>query len=318
MKKKKYIYIKIKKNESGKRIDKTIKKIIKNISRNRIKKLIIKKYVYLNKKNIIKPSKKIKYKDKIKIYNLKKNKNKPIANKKIKINKIYEDKYLLIINKNKNVVMHPGAGNLQNTLMNTLMYYYPDVYKKVPRCGIIHRLDKDTTGLIIIAKNIKSYNFLIKKIKEKKITRIYKTLVYGKIKSNGIINKPISRNKYKRTTMSININGKKAITKYKIIKIFSFCTLLKVKLYTGRTHQIRVHMNYIKHPIVGEKIYTNKNIYKNLKISLNIKKEIKKLNRQALHAYKLKFLHPIKKNKIILLSKLPIDLIKLINKIKKN
>ncbi len=306
-------YIQVNKFMSGKRIDNVIKSNINHISRNQIIKLIKKKYVYINKKQIIKPSKKTKYKDLIKINKFTKTKNKPIANNNIKINKIYEDKNLLIINKKKNTVVHPGAGNLQNTLMNTLMFYYPNIYKQIPRCGIVHRLDKDTTGLMIIAKDIKTYKILIKKIKNRKIKRIYYALVHGNIKSDGIINIPISRNKYHRTIMSVNKKGKKSITYYKVIQKFSLFTWIKIKLHSGRTHQIRVHMNYINHPIVGEKIYINKNIYQNINnIPKNILYEIKKLNRQALHASQLKFIHPIKKTIISIKSSLPLDIKKII------
>ncbi len=305
----KYIYIKIKNTLKNKRLDINIKYLIKKYSRNKIINLIKNKNVYVNNKIITKPSKKINKNDLIKIF-IKIIKNKYIALNKILFKKIYEDKYLLIINKNKNTVIHPGYGNKNNTIMNSLMFYYKS-NKILPRYGIIHRLDKDTTGIILVAKNILSYLKLKNYIKKKKIIRIYKTIVYGIINNNGIIKKSISRNKYNRTRMCINKKGKKAITYYNVIETFSFCTLLKIKLITGRTHQIRVHMNYINHPIVGEKIYTNKNI-KKYKISKNINILIKKLDRQALHASRIKFKHPINNNLIKIDSKIPNDILNLI------
>ncbi len=293
---------------NNKRLDISIKNIIHNYSRNKIINLIKKKYVYVNNKIIIKPSKKIKKNDLIKIKIKKiKNKYKP---QKILLKKIYEDKDIIIINKDKNIIVHPGHGNKNNTIMNSLMYYY-NSNKKIPRYGIVHRLDKDTTGILIIAKNIKSYIKLIKKIKNKKIIRIYKTIVYGIIKKNNFINEPIGRNKYNRIKMCVKKNGKKSITYYKIIETFNFCTLLKIKLITGRTHQIRVHMNYINHPILGEKIYTNKNINK-YNIPKKIKVLIQKLQGQALHSSTVKFKHPINKNLIKIDCKIPIDINKLI------
>ncbi len=308
--KKKNFFI-ITKKKKNKRIDIIIKKKNKNISRNKIQKFIKKKGILINNKRIKKPSIKTKLGDIITIENIKK-KTLYKANKNIKLNKIYEDKNILIINKKDNVTVHPGCGNTKNTLMNTLIYYYPKIYKKVPRCGIIHRLDKNTTGLLIIAKDTKTYKKLVNNMKKKKISRSYITLVWGKIKSNGLINKPILRHKYQRKIMSINKNGKNAITHFKIIESFSFCTLLKINLETGRTHQIRVHMNYLKHPIIGEKIYTRKNISKNFNIPKVIKKKICKFKRQALHAYSLKLKHPKNKNKIIINSHLPKDLLDLI------
>ncbi len=306
----------IKNKYFNKRIDIFLSNKIKNFSRNKIQKLIKNKKIYLNNKIINKNNTKIYPKDIIKIF-IKKNKNKYLINKNIKINIIYEDKYLLIINKNKNIVVHPGIGHLNDTLMNKIMYLYPN-NKNIPRYGIIHRLDKNTTGLLIIAKEINSYKILIKKLKKKKIIRIYKTLVNNNninnsLKNFGIIKNYINRNKYNRKIMSITKkNGKKAITYFRIIEKFNFFTLLEIKLDTGRTHQIRVHMNYINNPIVGEKIYTKKRILNKKKISKLLKKKIKKLNRQALHATTLIFKHPINKNKIVINSQLPEDILDII------
>ncbi len=303
----------ITKKKSNIRIDIFIKKKIKNVSRNKIQKFIKKKGILINNKIIKKSNYKTKLNDLIIIINIKK---KIIykSNNNIILNKIYEDNNILIINKQNNIIVHPGCGNKNNTLMNALMYYYPIIYKNVPRCGIIHRLDKNTTGLLIIAKDIKTYEKLINNMKKKKIFKSYITLVWGKVKSNGIINKPILRHKYQRKIMSINKNGKKAITHFKIIEKYSFCTLLKINLETGRTHQIRVHMNYIKHPIIGEKIYTRKNISKQFNIPKIIKKKICNFKRQALHAHSLRFKHPNNKKKITLYSHLPKDLWNLIFK----
>ncbi len=315
---KKNILIKIKKNIKNIRLDIFLTKFIKKFSRNKIIKVIKKGYIYINNIVIFKPNKKIKHKDIILIKKINIKKNIYLPNKKISINKVYEDKYILIINKKKNLIVHPGFGHINDTLMNKLMYIYPNIYKNIPRCGIIHRLDKNTTGLLIIAKKKNIYNLLISNLKKKKIIRIYKAIVFGNIKYKGKINKPISRNKYKRTIMSINKYGKKAITNFKIIENFNFCTYLNIKIETGRTHQIRVHMNYINHPIIGENIYTKKNIIEKFKIPLNIKKTIKNFKNQALHASTLKFNHPYKKNKIIINIPLPKNMLNLIFKLRKN
>ncbi len=265
--------------------------------------------VYINKKICIKPSKKIKKKDLITIKL--KFQSKKILKNKTPLNIIYEDKFLLIINKQKNIIIHPSNKNENNTILNSIIFYYPNIYKNVPKCGIVHRLDKNTTGLIMIAKDIDTYQKLKKNIKNKNIIRIYTTIVYGKLKLNKLISTFISRNKNKRTTMRVSNKGKKAITNYQIIEKFNFCTLLKITLHTGRTHQIRVHMNYIKHPIIGEKIYTNKNI-KNIKISKFYKKKIKLINSQLLHAQKLILDHPKYNNKIEINSPLPQEMINFI------
>ncbi len=300
------------------RLDIFLKEIIKKYSRNKIIKLIKNNNVSVNNWIINKPSKIIKKNDIINISNINKiNKYIPIN---IPINIVYEDKYLIIINKQKNLIVHSSINydiKNKNTLINSLIYHYPLIYKNknLPNYGIIHRLDKNTTGLLIISKNKKSYFILKKHIKKKKILRIYKTIVYGNLKKNGFINKPIKRHKYKRNYMSINKLGKKSITYYKVIENFKFCTYLQIKLHTGRTHQIRTHMNYIKHPIIGEQIYTNKNI-KNLYIPNNIKKIINNINSQMLHSYLLKFKHPIYKNFIKIECNLPINISYLIFKLR--
>ncbi len=304
----------INKNYINQRLDKAIYLIIKKYSRNKIIKLIKNKQVYINNTIVKKPNTKTKENDNIiiKIYKKKKN-----IKFKIKLNIVYEDNYILIINKKSGLVVHPGIGNENNTLMNSLIYNYPKINNNIPRYGIIHRLDKNTTGLIIIAKNINTYNILIEKMKKRKIIRIYKTIVWGEIKYNGLINKPISRNKKKRTIMSINTDGKQAITTFKVIENFKYFTFLNVKLYTGRTHQIRVHMKYINHPIIGDKVYKN-NIFYKKKINKNINKLIKKLNRQALHASTLIFLHPIQKNIIKINTPLPNDMLNILHELRIN
>ncbi len=306
------MFIKILNKNFNKRIDIFLSKKIKKYSRNKIQKLIKNNKIYLNKNIVNKNNTKIYPNDIIKIYIEKKKKYIYKKNKNIKLNKIYEDKYILIINKKKNIIVHPGAGHINDTLANKLIYLYSNLIYKVPRWGIIHRLDKNTTGLLIIAKKKKSYIKLKKKLKNQKIIRIYKTLVFGNINKSGIIKTFIKRNKYNRKIMSVEKKGKKAITYFKIIEKFNSFTLLEIKLKTGRTHQIRVHMNYINNPIVGEKIYTKKNITNKKKISKLIKKKIKKLNNQVLHASKLIFKHPIKKNKIIINCIIPKNILDLI------
>ncbi|QJC32229.1 RluA family pseudouridine synthase [Enterobacteriaceae endosymbiont of Donacia versicolorea] len=255
--------------------------------------------------------------DIIKINAIISNKNIKWKAQNIPLNIVYNDNYILVINKQSNFVVHPANKNMENTLFNSLLYYYP-ILRNLPRAGIIHRLDKDTTGLMIIAKNIHSYMFLKKELKKHNITREYETVVNGIINKNGIINYPIKRiYKKKNIVMEINSLGKKSITKYFIKNIFKIHSHLKIRLKTGRTHQIRVHLSYINHSIVGDTVYKNK---KNIFLYNNIyNKYINKIiKRQALHACCLKFIHPFYKIFIELNSSLPNDMIKLINFLKKN
>ncbi|QJC33031.1 RluA family pseudouridine synthase [Enterobacteriaceae endosymbiont of Donacia semicuprea] len=236
---------------------------------------------------------------------------------KIPLNIIYDDSNVLVINKQSNFIVHPANQNMENTLFNSLIYYYPFL-RDLPRAGIIHRLDKDTTGLMIIAKNINSYIFLRQELKKHNIIREYETIVNGIINKNGIINYPIKRiYKKKNIFMKVNYLGKKSITEYFIKNIFKIHSHLKIRLKTGRTHQIRVHLSYINHSIIGDPIYKNS---KNIFLCNNFyKKNISKIiKRQALHACYLKFLHPFYNIFIKLYSSLPNDINQLIYFLKKN
>ncbi|MGD6858459.1 MAG: RluA family pseudouridine synthase [Enterobacteriaceae bacterium] len=288
----------------GKRLDVIVSFFIKKVSRSKIKKLILNNLVKIDHKTINKPSFKVKkisfiyiklpvnkIKNKIKIY-------------KLKLNKIYEDKYILVINKNSNLVVHPGNGNKENTLMNALLYYYPKIIN-VPRCGIVHRLDKDTTGLMVIAKTTDTYFKLTDLLKKRMINRKYIGIVFGNIYKDGKINKPIKRNSFNRTKMKVSDDGKESITYYKVEEIFNNFTKLKIKLYSGRTHQIRVHMLYISHPIVGDKKYYIKRYNKLIKFK-----------RQALHSSSLEMKHPYNNFNMKWKTSLPNDIKKLIDKIK--
>ncbi|QJC38709.1 RluA family pseudouridine synthase [Enterobacteriaceae endosymbiont of Donacia fulgens] len=245
------------------------------------------------------------------------NKNNIWKAQNLNLNIVYNDKYILVINKITNLVVHPGNKNENNTIFNSLLFYYPHL-RDIPRAGIIHRLDKNTTGLMIIAKNMNSYMFLKKELKKHNIIREYETIVNGIIKKNGIINYPIKRI-YKKNNiyMKIHLLGKRAITEYFIKNIFKNHTHLRIRLKTGRTHQIRVHLSYISHSIVGDTIYKkSKNTYI---INNFYKNKINKIiNRQALHACYLKFKHPFYKMDIKLYSNLPNDIINLINFLKKD
>lgn len=198
---------------------------------------------------------------------------------------VYEDEYIAIINKAKGMVVHPGAGNYSSTLVNALLYRM-DSLSSVSghmRPGIVHRLDKDTSGLLIVAKNDEAHIALAKQLKERRVKRVYWALVYGVVDiDEGTINAPIGRHPVDRKRMAVtDKNSKEAITHFKVLERFKDYTLIEATLETGRTHQIRVHMAYIKHPIVGDQVYTRR------------KNEFG-IDSQVLHAKKLGFLHPTK------------------------
>ena len=297
------------------RVDQFINKYEKDLSRSKIKNLILKKNLSINNKLNDDPSKKIKINDKISLIipepeevNLK-----PFE---YKIEIIYEDNDLLVLNKKADISMHPGAGNKNRTLVNALINYK----KKLSningelRPGIVHRIDKDTSGLVVIAKNNFTHENLSNQFSEHSIERKYQTLVWGKLRpSNGRIETLITRSSKNRQLMSVSLSkGKNSITNYKTLEIFEKETvptfsLIECKLETGRTHQIRVHMSYKGNNIVGDQKYKKK--FKKIKnINKDLEKKIMNLDRQFLHAVSLGFTHPTKNKRMNFKSKLPNDL----------
>lgn len=200
---------------------------------------------------------------------------------------IYEDDQLLVINKPAGIVVHPGNGNWQGTLLNALLHYSKQL-NEVPRAGIVHRLDKDTSGLLVIAKTIEAQTDLVRQLQQHTVKRDYFAIVLGEVKQSGYVDAPIGRHPVQRTKMTVTIHGKPARTYYRILEQFEGCTLLRCSLETGRTHQIRVHMHSIGHPLVGDPVYTGKP----KKISVEVARLIMQFPRQALHAQQLALAHP--------------------------
>ena len=208
----------------------------------------------------------------------------------IQLNIIFEDRSILVINKPAGMVVHPGAGNPSGTLANALLYYLPSL-STIPRAGIVHRLDKDTTGILVIAKNLQSHSYLVDQLQRRKVSRKYLALVQAELISGGTVDAAIARHPVDRKRMAVVAGGKPAITHYKVKRRFSGCTLLDVQLETGRTHQIRVHLSHINLPIVGDPVYGQK-----ISSSNQNKILLSKFPRQALHAEVLSLKHPETKN----------------------
>jgi 23S rRNA pseudouridine1911/1915/1917 synthase len=311
--------------DSGKRLDSVLSKKINQVTRSFLKKMIEQEQVKVN--NIVEtsPSKKIKVNQTI-ITNLVSFNNIEITPYNTELDVVFEDKDILIINKPAGMVVHPGAGNYDKTLVNALVYKYKNKLSDVNgilRPGIVHRIDKETSGLLVVAKNNRAHANLGEQFSKHTIKRKYLALVWGVVRPlNGRIETLISRNKKNRQLMAVSeVNGKKSITNYLTKKIFDIkdipkISLLECELETGRTHQIRVHMSYKKNPLLGDKQYGKKNI-KFKKINKKFESRLNDLNRQALHAKSLGFLHP-KNNKFMNFeSDLPEDYKKLLDLLSK-
>tara|TARA_B100000287_G_scaffold77068_1_gene69138 strand:- start:1065 stop:2081 length:1017 start_codon:yes stop_codon:yes gene_type:complete len=219
----------------------------------------------------------------------------------IKIDILYEDNDLIIVNKNKDMVVHPAAGHIDDTLANALVYRYGEL-SNLPRAGLIHRLDKDTTGILIVARNIESYTKLVNLLSNRLIKRNYIGFVHGKVENEGIIDQPINRDKFNRKKMSVTSNGKESRTDYKVINSYPCATKLLFTLHTGRTHQIRVHCEFLGNPIIGDKQYNRRDSNKK-KMGFNID-----FPRQALHAHHVSFIHPSKEKLVKFECPIPRDM----------
>ncbi len=315
----------VKDYENGQRVDQFISNKETDLSRTRIKNLILKKKLTINKKTIIDPSKKICTNDYInlEIPEPKKASLKPFN---FKLNIVYEDKDLLIVNKPAGISMHPGAGDYDKTLVNALVHYDSKNLSNIGdelRPGIVHRIDKDTSGLIVIAKNNVSHEKLSNQFSKHSIKRVYQTLIWGKLRpQSGKIETLIKRSSKNRQLMEVGqTKGKKAITNYKTLEVFEndkipTFSFVECKLKTGRTHQIRVHMSYKGNNILGDKKYKKK--FKKIKnIDLNLENMILNLDRQFLHAKTLGFIHPKSEKELEFNSILPKELEKILKTLRK-
>lgn len=207
---------------------------------------------------------------------------------------VHEDSAIIVINKPAGLVVHPGAGNRANTLLNGLLHH-SGTLALLPRAGIVHRLDKDTSGLLVVAATLASHGELVRQLQARTVGREYLALVHGKLPSSGSVESSIGRHPRKRTRMSVLARGKPAATRYQVLERFKDCSLARVSLGTGRTHQIRVHMQSIGHPIVGDPLY-------------GARRAVRSFPRQALHAERLQFVHPVTREKVSFTVEPPADM----------
>ena len=309
----------------GDRIDKFLQSNVRDLSRTRIQNLIRDNQVKLNNVTIVDTSKKVRTKDEISV-NFPEPNETVIKPSEIPLDILYEDQDIIVINKKPGVVIHPGAGNYEKTIVNGLLFKYKNNLSSIGgklRPGIVHRIDKDTSGVIIVAKNDLAHINLSEQFSKHTIKRVYEALVWGSLKpQKGKINEKISRSIRNRQLMSVRKEkGKIAITNYKTLKVFQNTnvpkiSLIECQLETGRTHQIRVHMSFKGNPILGDKSY-GKIKRKFKKINPLIEKKINNFNRQALHAKSLGFFHPRTKKELLFEAKRPVDFDTLIKSLDK-
>ena len=310
--------------DAGSRLDIVLTKLLPELTRSNLKKIIELNQVKINNIIINSPSKKLKINDNIEINLIPKQEIK-IEPYKTKLNIVFEDKDILVINKPAGMVVHPGAGNYTKTLVNALIYKYKKLsdLNGSTRPGIVHRIDKETSGLLVVAKNNRAHAHLGKQFNDHSISRTYQALVWGVLRPlSGRIETLIGRSRKNRQLMSVTeITGKKAVTNYSTLKVFDIKDIPKIsfvecQLETGRTHQIRVHMAYKGNSLLGDQQYGKKNL-KFKKLNEEFAEKLKVLNRQALHAKNLGFIHPTTNKFISFESELPADFKKILNLLNK-
>lgn len=300
-------------SQLGQRLDQALAELFPDYSRSRIKEWILDNRVQVNDKIINKPKEKMLGGEKVEVDALIEEEAR-WEPQNIPLNIVYEDDDILVINKPRDLVVHPGAGNPDGTVLNALLYRYPEIIN-VPRAGIVHRLDKDTTGLMVVAKTVPAQTHLVEALQRREITREYEAVATGRMTAGGLVNEPISRHPTKRTHMAVHPMGKPAITHYRVMEHFRASTRLRLRLETGRTHQIRVHMAHIHHALIGDQLYGGRP--RPLKgASEEFRETLRLFDRQALHATMLRLYHPISGIEMEWHAPLPDDMVNLINVLK--
>jgi 23S rRNA pseudouridine1911/1915/1917 synthase len=297
------------------RLDTFLTRELPKLSRSRIQKLIKDNFVKVNGKevksnHIVHPS------EKIDVF-IPKIPPAEVIPEKISLEIIYEDDYLIVVNKKAGMVVHPAFGHSRGTLVNALLGHGISLSSNtLERPGIVHRLDKDTSGLLVVAKNNYIHQALANQFKEKRVGRVYEAVVWGSFKrKSGTISTQLARNKKDRKKIAVSREGKKAVTHYEVLQIFPLVTHLRLKLETGRTHQIRVHLAYIGHPVFGDQVYGGRGCQLgglNRERMAFAKALLTSMPRQALHAKTLEFVHPISNKVHCFNSELPEDMSSLI------
>ncbi|MEX1201291.1 MAG: 23S rRNA pseudouridine(1911/1915/1917) synthase RluD [Methylophaga sp.] len=273
----------------GLRLDQALAQLFPDFSRGQLSKWIKAGDVLLND-GVPKPRDKVRGGDKVIINAELQIQDEQWQAEKIELDIVYEDDHVLILNKPAGMVVHPGAGNHQGTLVNALLSHAPGLVH-IPRAGIVHRLDKNTTGLLMVAKTLQAHNSLISQLQERSVLREYQAIVTGVLTAGGTVDEPIGRHHIDRKRMTVTDSGKPSVTHYRVEKRFRAHTHIRCKLETGRTHQIRVHMAFIRHPLIGDPVYGGR--FKMPKgMTENAREQLQDFRRQALHAGLLGFEHP--------------------------
>ncbi|TOC52746.1 23S rRNA pseudouridine(1911/1915/1917) synthase RluD [Vibrio parahaemolyticus] len=305
----------VKDSQLGQRLDQAIAELFADFSRSRLKEWLLDGKVQVNGEVVTKPRTKVMGGEEITLQAELEDEERWEA-QDIPLDIVYEDDDIIVINKPRDFVVHPGAGTPDGTVLNALLHHYPDI-AEVPRAGIVHRLDKDTTGLMVVAKAVPAQTRLVRALQKRSITREYEAIAIGRMTAGGKVDQPIGRHSTKRTLMAVAPLGKPAVTHYRVAEHFREHTRIRLRLETGRTHQIRVHMSYLQHPLLGDTAYGGR-----ARIPTGASQEltdmIRGFDRQALHAVMLRFEHPITGEELEFHAPVPDDMVAMTEALRKD
>ncbi|EJE8736094.1 23S rRNA pseudouridine(1911/1915/1917) synthase RluD [Vibrio vulnificus] len=298
----------VKDSQLGQRLDQAIAELFADFSRSRLKEWLLDGKVTVDGNVVTKPRAKVMGGEVITVLAELEDEVRWEA-QDIPLDIVYEDDDILVMNKPRDFVVHPGAGTPDGTVLNALLFHCPEV-AEVPRAGIVHRLDKDTTGLMVVAKTVPAQTRLVRALQKRHITREYEAIAIGRMTAGGKVDKPIGRHATKRTLMAVSPMGKPAVTHFRVAEHFREHTRIRLRLETGRTHQIRVHMSYLQHPLLGDAAYGGRARIP-AGASEDVTAMIRNFDRQALHAVMLRFEHPITGEEMEFHAPVPDDMVEL-------
>ena len=305
----------VKDSQLGQRLDQAIAELFADFSRSRLKEWLLAGKVQVNGEVVTKPRTRVMGGEEITLQAELEDEERWEA-QDIPLDIVYEDEDIIVINKPRDFVVHPGAGTPAGTVLNALLHHYPDI-AEVPRAGIVHRLDKDTTGLMVVAKTVPAQTRLVRALQKRNISREYEAIAIGRMTAGGKVDKPIGRHSTKRTLMAVAPMGKPAVTHYRVAEHFPEHPRIPLRLETGRTHQIRVHMSYLQHPLLGDTAYGGR-----ARIPTGASEELTEMirgfDRQALHAVMLRFDHPVTGEELEFHAPVPDDMVEMTEALRKD
>ena len=294
---------------AGQRLDSALASMFPDYSRSRLQQWIRDGQVLLDGQ-VVKPKTRLVGEEVLQMHVQQQQQDDKLLPQDIPLDVVFEDEDIIVLDKPAGLVVHPAAGHADGTLVNALLHFDAGL-ARIPRAGIVHRLDKDTTGLMVVARNLRAHKHLVAELQQRTVTREYQAIVQGVMTAGGSVDAPVGRHTRDRVRMCVRSDGKPALTHYRVITRFREHTHIQLKLESGRTHQIRVHMQYIRHPVLGDPVYGGRQRIPS-QADDELITQLRAFNRQALHAFRLSLIHPASGKQLSWKSPLPHDMAQLL------